>query len=336
VKGCFLAESAEVAEKFKDKTVVWATRLPWDQASRFLTCLGARQYKSSGFPKRFLPIPQGDATAVTVPQGRAPIGVFDSGVGGLSVLRVLRAALPAEDFVYVADTGFAPYGDRSPGFIQERARVLAEYLVDTGAKAIVVACNTATAAAVHALRAHFTLPIVAMEPAVKPAVSLTRSGVIGVLATSRTLASERLARLVERHTQGVEVLLQPCPGLMERVEAGDLEGPATRALVERYVCALVARGADTLVLGCTHYAFLLATIGAVAGTGVTLIDPAAAVARELLRRLYSGALLADRDLPGGERFFTSGDPALVTPVVAQLWGEPVVVQPLPPPTQGGH
>lgn len=273
---------------------------------------------------------------MTVSPRLSPIGVFDSGVGGLSVLHVLRTALPAEDFLYVADTGFAPYGERSPEFIQERARLIAAYLVDAGAKAIVVACNTATAAAVHTLRAHFALPIVAMEPAVKPAVSTTRSGVIGVLATHQTLASERLARLVERHTQGVEILLQPCPGLMERVEAGDLEGPATRALVERYVCALVARGADTLVLGCTHYAFLLATIGAVAGTGVTLIDPAVAVARELSRRLQSGALLADRDRPGGERFFTSGTPALVTPVVAQLWGHPVAVQSLPPSTQGGH
>ena len=259
----------------------------------------------------------------------APIGVFDSGVGGLSVLREIRAALPGENLLYVADSGSAPYGDRPGEFIKERAEKIVEFLIGERVKAIVVACNTATAVAIQALRSRFAIAMVAIEPAVKPAAAISRSGVVGVLATSQTLTSERFARLVEKYGRGVRILLQPCPGLMERVEKGELDGPGMKALVAGYLRPLLDRGADTIVLGCTHYPFLLPIIRAIAGPTVSVIDPAVAVARELRRRLKAGELLSSRGEPGTERFWTSGAPDQVGPVVAQLWGKRVEVHPLP-------
>src|SRR6185436_18109387 len=175
----------------------------------------------------------------------APIGVFDSGVGGLSVLREIRRELPAEDLLYVADTANAPYGDRDAAFIRERSLAIVARLMEASVKAVVVACNTATGLAVDALRERYALPIVAVEPAVKPAALQTRSGVIGVLATTQTLASERFSRLVATHAAGVTVLTQPSPGLVERVEAGDLSSEQMRTLVARYVGPILARGADS-------------------------------------------------------------------------------------------
>lgn len=260
----------------------------------------------------------------------AAIGVFDSGVGGLSVLREIRNALPAEDLLYVADSGAAPYGERSGEFIKERAEAIVEFFLNERVKAVVVACNTATAVAVQALRARFAITIVAIEPAVKPAAEITRSGVIGILATSQTLASESFLRLAEKYGKGVQILLQPCPGLVELVEKAELDGPRTEALIVRYVSPLLERGADTIVLGCTHYPFLNSVIRAVAGPTVSLVDPAIAVARELCRRLQSGELLSSSAKRGIERFWTSGVPDQVQPVVAKLWGGHVEVRCLPP------
>jgi glutamate racemase len=220
----------------------------------------------------------------------APLGVFDSGVGGLSVVREIRARLPAEDLLVIADSAWCPYGALPPERIRERAFQLTEQLLGAGAKAVVVACNTATIAAVEALRATFPVPFVGMEPAVKPAVAASRAGVIGVLATGAALAGEKFLRLVERHAGGVRVITRPCPGWVEQVEAGDLAGPATRALVERDVPPLVAAGADVLVLGCTHYPFLRELVEAVAGPAVPVIDTGAAVARQVERVLQREGL----------------------------------------------
>lgn len=258
-----------------------------------------------------------------------PIGVFDSGVGGLSVFREIRNALPGEDLLYVADSGFAPYGDRPDKFITQRAEAIVAFFVSEGAKAIVVACNTATAVAIQTLRSNFAIAIVAIEPAVKPAAQLTRSGVIGILATSQTVASERLSRLVQQHGERVRVLMQPCPGLAELVEKAELEGAGTEALIARYVLPLLAQGADTIVLGCTHYPFLSAAIAKVAGPKVSVVDPSAAVARELHRRLASSKLLSEQAGAGSEQFWTSGDPDRVRPVVALLWGRDVTMLALP-------
>src|SRR4051812_39566888 len=243
-----------------------------------------------------------------MPLNGVPIGVFDSGVGGLSVLRAIRNALPREHLFYVADSGFAPYGDRPGEFIRQRAERIVDFFTGVGAKAIVVACNTATAVAIHALRARFTIPIIAMEPAVKPAAGMTRSGVIGILATTQTLASENFARLVDTHGKGVRVLMQPCPGLVEQVEKAELDGPATQAIIARYVQPLLDQGADTLVLGCSHFAFLGPAISIVAGPEVFLVDPAVAVARELHRRLEHSELLTQDSRAGTEQFWTSGAP----------------------------
>lgn len=257
-----------------------------------------------------------------------PVGVFDSGVGGLSVLRALRQELPHEHFMYVGDSGCAPYGDRSAGFVIERAIRITEFLVGQGAKAIVVGCNTATAAAAQSLRQRFTIPIVAIEPAVKPAASRTRSRVVGVLATTGMLSSPNMEKLLASYGADVEFVVQPCPGLADRVESGDLASDGTRALVQRYVKPIVERGADIVVLGCTHYPFLRALIQEAAGPAVDLIDPATAVARELRRRLETAGLSNDGVGIGEERFWTTGAVEVVGPIVRQLWGTSVEVLPL--------
>jgi glutamate racemase len=256
------------------------------------------------------------------------IGVFDSGVGGLSVLHHIRRTLPNERLIYVADSGHVPYGDKSPEYIEQRSLALTRFLVEQGAEAIVIACNTATAAAAATLRSRFSIPIVAMEPAVKPAVAATRSGVVGVLATIGTLESARFAALLEKYAGEVEIVTQGCPGLVEQVERGDLAGPETRALIERYTAPLLARGADTLILGCTHYPFLAPLIREVAGDGVTLVDTGEAVARHLQHRIRNEL---PAHVPGGAtaQFWTSGDAAQASRIMSALWGEPIITQRLP-------
>jgi glutamate racemase len=258
-----------------------------------------------------------------------PIGVFDSGLGGLSVLHEIRRALPGEDLLYVADSAYAPYGDKSQQFIEDRSIAISEFLLSRNAKAIVVACNTATGAAITTLRSRFAMPIIAMEPAVKPAAAHSQSGVIGVLATSRTLVSDNFVKLFARYGEDVEIVGQACPGLVEQVEAGDLSSDKTRALLEHYVLPLLERGADTLVLGCTHYPFLAPLIQEIAGAGVAVIDSAAAVARQLRRRLEVSDLLADEAKIGSECFWTSGAPDQARSLVSQLWQADVKVSALP-------
>lgn len=254
----------------------------------------------------------------------APIAVFDSGVGGLSVLRAIRDRLPHEPLVYVADSGFAPYGDRDVAFIRARAFAIVRALVRRGAKSVVIACNTATVVAAADLRAEYSLPIIALEPAIKPAVERSTSHVIGVLATSRTLESAAVARLCAEYGGSARIVLQPCPGLVESVERGQVDSAQTTALLERYLAAPLAAGADTLVLGCTHYAFLRERIQAIAGPSVTLLDSADAVARQTDRRLPFAC--AERP-GGGETFFTTGDVAEARVRIAALWGAEVVVAP---------
>lgn len=256
------------------------------------------------------------------------IGVFDSGVGGLSVLHHICETLPDERLIYVADSGHVPYGDKSPEYIEQRSLALTRFLVSQGADAIVIACNTATAAAAAALRSRFSIPIVAMEPAVKPAVAATKRGVVGVLATIGTLESARFAALLEKYAGNVEIVTQGCPGLVEQVERGDLAGPETRALVERYTAPLLARGADTLILGCTHYPFLAPLIREVVGADIALVDTGAAVARHLQQRIRNEL---HAHVPGGAtaQFWTSGDVAQASRIMSALWGEPVSAQLLP-------
>ncbi|MEL7937258.1 glutamate racemase [Pseudomonas delhiensis] len=249
-----------------------------------------------------------------------PIGVFDSGVGGLSVLREIRARLPGESLVYLADCGHVPYGEKTPEYIRERCRRIAEFLIAQDCKALVLACNTATAAAASDLRERYPqLPILAMEPAVKPAAAATSSGVVGVLATTGTLKSARFAALLDRFASDVRVITQPCPGLVERIEAGDLDGPQTRELLQGFVEPLLAEGCDTLILGCTHYPFLRPLLGRMLPSGVSLIDTGAAVARHLQASLASRGLQA---LGPAKKthFFTSGAVEMFERVLPVLWG----------------
>jgi glutamate racemase len=262
-------------------------------------------------------------------EGGDCIGVFDSGIGGLSVLEDIRRELPAEHLVYVADARYAPYGDKPVEFIERRATAITRFLISNRAKAIVVACNTATAVAVDALRRTFELPIVAVEPALKPAASATRTGVVGVMATSQTLSSAKFARLRERYGHGVQVVVQACPGLVEHVEDGDLSGAAVTGLVEQYVRPLVVQGADTIVLGCTHYAFLTAAIRKAAGADISILSPAAAVAREVRRRLEKNHLLSPAESGGMDAFVTSGSADHLRLLLSRLWVGTVDVRELP-------
>lgn len=256
------------------------------------------------------------------------IGVFDSGVGGLSVLQHIRKTFPHERLIYVADSGHVPYGDKTPAYIEKRSHTLTRFLVGQGADAIVIACNTATAAAVASLRDTFSIPIIGMEPAVKPAVAASKSSVVGVLATVGTLESARFAALLERYGDEVEIITQGCPGLVEQVEKGELDSAHTRALLERYTAPLLARGADTLILGCTHYPFLAAQIRDVTGANIMLIDTGEAVARQLQRRMHS-ELPQRASGDGTTRFFTSGDATAATRIMSALWGDTATAQTLP-------
>ncbi|MHB1295581.1 MAG: glutamate racemase [Anaerolineae bacterium] len=215
-----------------------------------------------------------------------PIGVFDSGVGGLSVVRALREELPGEPILYLADSANCPYGSRPPEEIRRLAEGISRYLVAQGCKLIVVACNTASAAALAHLRTTLPdVPFVGMVPAVKPAATQTRSGVVGVLATPGTLGGKLFEEVVDHYATGVRVIAHSCAGLVEAVEAGDLDSPATRALLRSCVAPLLREGADTLVLGCTHYPFLLPTLRDMLGEGIRLMDTGSAVAHQTARVL---------------------------------------------------
>jgi len=241
------------------------------------------------------------------------IGVFDSGVGGLGVLVEIRRLLPPADLVYVADQAFAPYGERDLRVVRERAVAITQYLVDQGATTVVVACNSASAAALHELRARFpAISFVGMEPAVKPAAGATRRGTIGVLATEATFQGELFASVVDRHARGVSVVARACPGLAAAIEGGKDTGD----LVRRYTADVVDRGADTIVLGCTHYSFVADDIRRAAGDGVQVIDPASAVARQTVR------VRSERDIRGSghSRYLTTGDAPQFVAQIVRLMG----------------
>jgi glutamate racemase len=240
------------------------------------------------------------------------IGIFDSGVGGLSVMRAVRARLPHAELLYAADTAYAPYGDRSEEFLCDRSERIAGFLRDQGAQMIVVACNTATAAAVARLRATWpALPLVGVEPGVKPAVALSAARRVGVLATTRTLASEKFRRLAEAHADGAALVLQPCPGLADAIEAADAQGSGLDVLVERYCAPLRDAGVDVAVLGCTHYVFARTPFER-ALPGVRLVDTAEAIARQTARfadeLIERGAADAGAGSDPGLRAWSSGSP----------------------------
>lgn len=257
-----------------------------------------------------------------------PIGVFDSGVGGLSVLREIRRLLPGEDLLYFADSAHCPYGPRPAAEITRLSHAVAAFLIDQGAELVVVACNTASAAALSSLRQSFPVPFVGMVPAVKPAATQTRSGKIGVLATTGTVQGDLYHDVVERFADGIEVHTRVGHGLVELVEAGDIGSAYTDAVVAEYVCPLVEAGVDTLVLGCTHYPFLMPSIERVSGGRLTVIEPSAAVAAQTRRVLLERDLLNPQP-QGTTRYFTSGDPIQFAAVLRRLLGVNVDVVVIP-------
>ena len=234
----------------------------------------------------------------------------------------VRRLLPAEDMIYYADSAYCPYGGKSHSVIRNRTFTICDFLISKGAKLIVIACNTACIAALDAVRDRVRVPVVGLEPAVKPAAVATKNGKIGVLATGVTLAGERFHSLVERFGKSVEVYTQPCPGLVEMVEGGKLEDPETGTLLARYLDPLLDRRVDTIVLGCTHYPFLRPLVQKMVRDGVSVIDSGSAVARQVVRLLQNGKLAAVKEETGQEHFFTSGAPEEVQRVVRYLWGDP--------------
>jgi glutamate racemase len=238
----------------------------------------------------------------------APIGIFDSGIGGLTVWREIAAALPQESLIYIADSGYAPYGSRTKKYITDRSRLLTRFFVDHGCKLIVVACNTATGAAISTLRKEFPVPFIGVEPAIKPAILASHSGHVGVLATEQTFKGEHFKRTSERFNGSAQVHVQAGNGLVELIESGRSESEEARILLERYLAPMILAGVDQLVLGCTHYPFLIPLIRKIVPAGVTIIDPAPAVARQTRKVLETNGGINEGKGQPEYTFLTTGDP----------------------------
>lgn len=254
------------------------------------------------------------------------IGIFDSGVGGLSVYRAVRQILPAQPVIYFADQQHVPYGSRPLEEVRDFSEAITQFLIQRGAGLIVVACNTASAAALHYLRAKFPhIPFVGMEPAVKPAAEITRSGKVGVLATPATFQGALYASVVERFAAGVKLMTDTCNGLVQEIEAGRLNDNPARRILQSALTPMLREGIDTVVLGCTHYPFVIPLIEEICGPAVRVIDPAPAVARQTRRLLEVHHLLAEGDALPEIHFYTTGDPASLRRQIASLLGEAATV-----------
>jgi len=256
----------------------------------------------------------------------SPIGVFDSGVGGLSVLRAIRLELPHESVIYLADQAHVPYGPRPLDEVRRFSDQMTQFLLDRGVKLVVVACNAASAAALVELRKNYSqTPFVGMEPAVKPAAETTQTGRVGVLATPATFQGALYASVIERFANGVIVYQDTCPGLVAQIEAGELRHPATYGILEKALSPMLVAGIDTVVLGCTHYPFVIPLIQEIVGPEVRVIDPAPAVARQVRRVLEANHNLfleySDNPEAASVEYLTSGDPSALQSLLPQLVGD---------------
>ena len=256
-----------------------------------------------------------------------PLGAFDSGMGGLSVIAELRRLLPHEEIIYYGDNANCPYGGRTDEWLRDRSAWITSFLMERGAKAIVVACNAASAAGLEHLRAIYPLPIVGLVPAVKPAVETTRTGVVGVLATKAAIRGRLLTDVIDRFASpaGIEVVKVAPEGWVEAVERGDLDTPETEASVRRFLAPMLKRNVDAIVFGCTHYPFLKPLVRKVVGDNVRLIDSAEGVSRQTARVLVSRGLLYPVERQGKLTVYTSADPDLMRSIVWRLVGEEVPV-----------
>lgn len=248
-----------------------------------------------------------------------PIGIFDSGVGGLSVIKEIRRMLPAEDIIYYADSAHCPYGVKKPEEVRRRIKKITDFLISRKAKIIVSACNTASIAGIDFLRQVFTIPIVGMEPAIKPASEITQNGKVGVMATDITINGDRFNSLLTRYANSIDIIKIPCPGLVERVEIGLTKDLETRQLLQSYLDPLISIGVDTVVLGCTHYPFLRTQVEEIMGPSVNVIDTGCAVAKQVTQIITQKGLQAGASKKGKEIFFTSGNPDQVNQVINNLW-----------------
>lgn len=257
----------------------------------------------------------------------SPIGIFDSGVGGISVLRAIREQMPEESVLYFGDQGHIPYGPRPMEQIREFSEAITEFLLSQDAKIVVVACNTASAAALKYLRERFpNIPFVGMEPAVKPAAEYTQTGKVGVLATPATFQGALYASVVERFANGVELFQNTCNGLVQQIEQGNLEGEQTRKILEGALLPMLGQNIDTVVLGCTHYPFVIPLIQEIVGGNVHVIDPAPAVARQTEHLLEAQGMRNQSESKGVVKLYTSGDPDRLRILLPKLLGESWGVQ----------
>jgi len=254
-------------------------------------------------------------------RGSSPIGVFDSGLGGLSVLREIRALLPHESLLYVADSRHAPYGEKPESFVEARTLQVCDWLISQGCKALVIACNTATMHAVQAVRARFpTLPVIGVEPGLKPAAAASHSKVVGVLATASTLKSDKFNRLLTSLQQDSRFVCEAGLGLVPLIEQGDISSPDMRARLQTLLAPMLDAGADTLVLGCTHYPFLTQTIREMVGERLAIVDTGVAIARQLARKLAEFDLAAAPNAAPRDRYVSTRDAAHLRSMAAALLG----------------
>ena len=252
-----------------------------------------------------------------------PIGIFDSGVGGLSIALSVRELLPNENILYFADSAHTPYGTKPESYTAQRSSLIIQFLVKKKVKAVVIACNTATASSIEKLRSEYKIPIIGVEPGIKPAALKSNSGIVGVLATNQTLSSLSFDNLSNRFSSNVKIEIQPCPGLVEQVEKVDLYSSKTENLIKQYVFPLLEKGVDKIVLGCTHYGFLAPMIQKIVGHEVEIINTDLAVARQVASRLESENILSTSSSAGHEEFWTSGDQKIASHQFSALWGKQV-------------
>lgn len=249
-------------------------------------------------------------------------------MGGLSIAKFIAEKLPHEHLIYVADTLYAPYGDKPVEFIVERVNLIAHSLIKQGVKALVIACNTATVNAIEQLRAKVHIPIIGVEPAIKPAAKLSRSKKVAILATQATSDNQRFKDLINKHHNGAKVLIQPCPGLVEFIEQGQQNSQACHALLTQYIEPLLKQEIDTLVLGCTHYPFVQDTIAQIAGKQVTIIETAAPVTQQLANQLAHKNISACKTQSAHYQFYSSKANHLQAKTFSQLWQRPLELRQL--------
>src|SRR6266705_6559391 len=261
-------------------------------------------------------------------KAEAPIGVFDSGVGGLTILAALRRELPGENYIYFGDTANCPYGVRSDSEVIELSVHAIRFLIEQGVKLVVVACNTASQAALHTLRATFPVPFVGVVPAVKPAARATKKGRVGIAATNQAAKALYLHQLIDEFAEGIQVCAVGCPELVTLVEQGELDGPVTEQTVRDALQPVLAEGVDVIVLGCTHFPALRPVIERITGNEVQIIDSGSAVARRMRSVLEAESMLHPADLDGAQcgelQVWCSGDPVAFSKVAGKILGYPVV------------